>query len=118
MKIVAREVVFSIIITIILFFVMSVILAFSDISDKIIKPAIIGIVSFSILITSFRLAKNKKEKGLIYGSLLSFIYMLLLYLLSIIINGNFGVSMESIFMIVIGIVCGIIGGILGVNFLK
>lgn len=118
MKVIVREIVFSIIITIILFFIMSVVLAFSDISDKIIKPIIIGVVSFSILITSFRLAKDKKEKGLIYGGGLSIIYMTILYLISSIFNGNFGLSMESIFMIIIGIVCGVTGGILGVNFLK
>lgn len=118
MKVIVREIIISIIITIILFFIMSVVLAYCDISDKIIKPTIIGVVSFSILITSFRLAKNKKEKGLIYGSLLSTIYMIILYLVSSILNGNFSVSIESIFMIIIGIVCGVIGGILGVNFLK
>ena len=43
------------------------------------------------------------------------IYMLIIYLISSILNWEFGLDIQSIVFITIGIIFGILGGIIGVN---
>ncbi len=49
------------------------------------------------------------------GALVGGIYMITIYLISSILNWKFGLELQSILMIGIGIVFGILGGIIGVN---
>ncbi len=42
-------------------------------------------------------------------------YILILYLISSLLNVRFSLNMQSIIMIVVGVVFGILGGIIGVN---
>lgn len=111
-----KSLVLSIIISLILIGVLSLIMSNTSINDTYLNPSIIGIVSFSILIGGFCIAKNKKEKGIIFGSLLGIVYILCLYILSSIVLLDFSLTINSLFFIVLGILGGAIGGILGVNF--
>jgi putative membrane protein (TIGR04086 family) len=110
--------VFSIIFTIMALIILSAILSFSNISEDIISPTIIGISSGSILIASFLIARKIKEKGIINGLILGSIYMATLYLISSILGGNFSLNISSFIMLGIGVFSGMIGGIIGVNFYK
>lgn len=107
--------VLAMVMTIIMILILSIILSFSDIKENVIMPTVIFISSFSILIGGFLVAKKIDEKGIVYGSVLGFIYMLILYLISSIMNFDFSLNMNAIIMIVFGLVGGAIGGILGVN---
>ena len=80
-----KGIIISFITTIIFLLIFSVILTYTNISENFITPTIIVITAISI------------------------------YLLSSIINQRFVLSMQSIIMIISGIVCGMFGGILGVN---
>lgn len=62
------------------------------------------------------MSRTKKEKGIIYGSLLGATYILILYLLSSLITLDFSISIASLIFIILGILGGAIGGIIGVNF--
>jgi putative membrane protein (TIGR04086 family) len=115
MKVFIRELIISIILSVLLMFVLSIILSQTALSENLINPLTIAIVTFSLLIGAFRISKNKKEKGILYGALLGFIYMVILYLISSFANFEFSISLNSIIMIILGIVGGAIGGILGVN---
>ena len=77
--------------------------------------AAVFISAFSILMGSFLVAKRVEQKGIVYGSVLGLIYMLILYLISSILNFDFSLNGNAIIMIVFGIIGGAIGGILGVN---
>lgn len=116
MKKFIKELILSILLTLILIFILSVIVSQTSVSEKIIMPSVIGIVTFSLLIGGFRNSKDKKEKGIIYGGLLGIIYMIILYLISSFSNFDFTLNLNSIIMIILGILGGAIGGILGVNF--
>lgn len=116
MKIFIRETIFSVILTIILIFIISLLMAFTSISENLILPLTIGAVSLSLLICAYRIAKNKKEKGILYGVGLGALYMVILYIISVFISFDFSVSTNSLIMIFLGILGGAIGGILGVNF--
>ena len=49
------------------------------------------------------------------GALVGGIYIIILYLISSLLNWNFGLNLQSIIMITVGIVFGILWGIVGVN---
>ena len=42
-------------------------------------------------------------------------YIIILYLISSLLNWHFGLNLQSVIMIAVGIIFGIIGGIIGVN---
>lgn len=115
MKEFLKECIISLIISIILIFILSILVSLTSVSENIIKPTTIGITTFSILVGSFRLSKNKKEKGIIYGGLLGIIYIVTMYLISSIYNFDFSLNIYSIIMIILAIIGGCVGGILGVN---
>lgn len=101
--------------TIILLFILSVVLTYSDVSEKIINPTIIIITATSILIGSSIGNMKIKKNGIINGGIIGGIYILSMYIISSILNWNFGLNLQSIIMIIVGIVFGILGGIIGVN---
>lgn len=116
MKIFIREIFFSAILTIVLIFFISILITYTSLEERFIFPLVIGAVTFSLLLCAYRIAKNKKEKGIIYGAGLGVSYMLVLYIISSLIDFDFSLSIHSIIMIIAGILGGAVGGILGVNF--
>jgi len=118
MKEIIRELILSILLSLILIFILSILLFKTSISEEIIKPATMGIVIISLMIGAFRISKAKKQKGILYGSLLGIIYMFILYLVSSFANFEFYLGIDSIIMIILGIIGGAVGGIIGVNFQK
>lgn len=105
-------------ISVVLIFILSICISTTSLKESIIRPAVIVISGFSILVASIFLANNKKEKGLINGAIIGVIYMFILYVVSSLASWNFSISQNSLIMIFVGIVSGIIGGIIGVNFKK
>ena len=90
--------------------------------SNIIKGIIISFITTIIVITAISIfigstISNSKiqRNGLLNGAIVGGIYLISIYLLSSIINQKFALSMQSIVMIISGIVCGMFGGILGVN---
>lgn len=101
--------------TIILLIIFASVLTYTDLSEQMINPVIIIITAISILIGSSIGNSKIKKNGLLNGALIGGIYILLIYLISSILNRKFGLEMQSIIMIVIGMLFGILGGIVGVN---
>lgn len=110
-----KGLIISVITTITLILIFSSILVKTNFREEYIDTVIIIISSISILIgTSIATIKLKKN-GIINGIIISITYMLTLYIFSSILNGNFSVGTETIYMLILGIVLGILGGIIGVN---
>ena len=101
--------------TIMLLIIFASVLTYTDLSEQMINPVIIIITAISILIGSSIGNSKIKKNGLLNGALIGGIYILLIYLISSILNRKFGLEMQSIIMIVIGMLFGILGGIVGVN---
>ena len=76
---------------------------------------VMAIVGISILIGSSLANLKIKRKGIINGALIGLIYILIIYILSSIVTGIFGLNSNSIIMIIVSILTGMIGGIIGVN---
>lgn len=105
----------SFISTIIFLFIYACILTFTNIGENTMNTVIILITAISILIGSSIVNCKIKKNGLINGGLVGGIYLLLIYLISSILNWKFGLDVQSLILIGIGIIFGIIGGIIGVN---
>ena len=101
--------------TIICLFIFSIILTYTNVSENTILPVIVIITAISILIGS-SIGNNKiRKNGIINGGVIGGGYILILYLVSSLLNVKFGLNIQSIIMIVVGIIFGMLGGIIGVN---
>lgn len=110
-----KGIIISFISTIVLLLIFSIILTYTNISESFIAPTIIVITAISIFIGSTISNSKIQKNGLVNGAIVGGMYLIIIYLLSSIINQRFVLSMQSIIMIISGIVCGMFGGILGVN---
>lgn len=99
----------------ILLFAFSAILTYTNVEEGIIPITTIVINAISILIGSSIATIHLKKNGIINGLMIGFVYMLLIYLISSILNNSFQLELQSILLIVFGIIAGGIGGIIGVN---
>lgn len=112
---IVKGVIISILFTLIFLFVFSIILTYTNISEKLVTPVIIVVTAISIFIGSSIGNLKVKKNGLLNGALIGGIYLLSIYLLSGIINQNFTLTIQSIIIIATGMICGMFGGIIGVN---
>ncbi|MBR6504699.1 MAG: TIGR04086 family membrane protein [Clostridia bacterium] len=112
---IAKSIIFSVVFTLILLFAYSILLSYSSISETTIPIAIIAISSISILTFSIICMLKIKNNGIINGGIIGLFYMLIIYLLSSIVQTGFGLNLNSIIMIISGVICGMLGGIIGVN---
>lgn len=110
-----RGVAISIISTVIFLFIFSILLTYTNISEKLINPFIIVITCISILIGSSIGNLKMKKNGLLNGAIIGGMYIVSIYLLSGIISQNFILTTQSIIVIITGIISGMMGGIIGVN---
>lgn len=112
---IVKGVIISIIFTLIFLFIFSIILTYTNVSESFIEPFIIVITAISIFIGSSIGNLKMKKNGLINGAIIGGIYLLSIYLISAIVNQNFTFTIQSIIIIIAGMVCGMFGGIIGVN---
>ena len=106
----------SIIFTFICLTVFSVLLTYTNLTESLIQPVVISVTGISIFVGSFFTTRKMKKNGIIKGILVGLLYIILIYLISSVVNNaNFKLSIGSIVMMVIGILCGAIGGIIGIN---
>lgn len=115
LKNIIKGVIISIIFTLIFLFIFSIILTYTELSESFITPVIIVVTAISIFIGSSIGNLKMRKNGLLNGALIGGIYLLSIYLLSGIINHKFVLNIQSMIIIVAGIVCGMFGGIIGVN---
>lgn len=105
----------SLVLTMIMLTIYAGILSYTDISENSMNLVIFIVSGLSILITSSIINIKIKKNGIINGGLIGLIYILILYILSSIITGDFSLTLDSIIMIIICVITGMIGGIIGVN---
>ncbi len=112
---IAKGVLIALITTFILLLVLATVLTYTNVNEKVINPVIIVITAISILIGSSIGNTKIKKNGLVNGAFIGGIYIMTIYLISSILNWKFGLKLESIIMIIVGMIFGILGGIIGVN---
>lgn len=115
LKRVIKGSIFAIVISLIAVFIYAIILTYTNVSENTMIPVIIVIAGISILIGSYISNLKIKKQGMLNGALVGLIYMLFIYITSSIALTGFNLNMNSIIMILVGMITGIIGGIIGVN---
>lgn len=113
-----KGIIISILITLILLFLFSIILTYTNIGENVIPAVIIIATVISILIGSSISTIKIKKNGIINGGIIGLVYILGIYLISSIAQMGFGINVYSIIMIILSILAGMIGGIVGVNIKK
>ena len=101
--------------TIILLLIYSLVLTYTNVSENTITPVIIVITATCILLGSSIGNMKIRKNGLLNGGAIGGIYILIWYLISSIWNWKFALNIQSLIMILAGIIFGVIGGIIGVN---
>lgn len=112
---IVKGVLIAFVTTLVLLFIFSIILTYTNVSEQTITPVVIVITGVSILIGSTIGNHKIQKKGLINGGCVGLIYIITIYLISSILSGNFGLNISSVIMIVVSIIFGILGGIIAVN---
>lgn len=112
---IAKGSVIGIVITVIVLFVFALLLAYTNMPEKVITPVVIATSCISILVGSMMSSIKIKKQGLINGGCVGAIYIIVIYLLSSIIQKNFGLNSNAIIMILASVLAGCLGGIIGVN---
>lgn len=107
--------VISIVITLIALIIFASLLSYTNVAESTIPTVIIVITIISILIGSSLCMSNVKKNGILNGAVIGLIYILVIYLLSSILEGNFGLNTYSIIMMIGSVLAGALGGIIGVN---
>ena len=113
---ITKGVIISVLATLVLLFIFSCLLVYTNISESLMQPVVIIITGVSILIGSSIGNIKAKKNGMLNGAIIAGIYILLLYLISSAVNGgNFSINMQSLIMMGVGLLGGVIGGIIGIN---
>lgn len=115
---ICKGIVCSIFLTLVLLFIFSIILTYTNIDESTIPIIIIMATVISILVGSSISTIKIKKNGILNGGIIGLIYILIIYLISSIVQTGFTLNMYSIIMISLSIVAGMIGGIVGVNIKK
>lgn len=113
-----KGVIAAVIFTLTFLFIFSMVLTYTNVSEKLIAPAIIIITAISLFIGSSVGNVKMKKNGLLNGAIIGGIYLISIYLLSGIMNQNFSLTLQSIIIIIVGMLCGMFGGVIGVNKAK
>lgn len=113
-----KGIVLSFFSTLIVLFLFSIILTYTNIAESVIPVVIIIATIISILIGSSISTIKIKKNGILNGGIIGCIYILGIYLVSSVAQVGFALNMYSIIMIILSILAGMIGGIVGVNIKK
>ncbi len=106
---------FSFVITLVSLLIFSIILTYSNISEKTIPIVIIILTFISILIGTMIGVRKITKNGMFNGAIIGGTYVILLYFISSLLNTGFIFNIYTIMMIITGIISGVIGGIISVN---
>jgi len=91
------------------------ILTYTNVSENTTFPVIIIITAISILIGSSLCNMKLRKNGLLNGGAVGAIYIAFLYLLSSLFTLDFSLGIDSLVIVITGVLAGMLGGIIGVN---
>lgn len=111
-----KSVMYAYLITIIGVLVYNAILTFTDLSGDTMILAMSIISTVAAAFSGFYASMKIKEKGLLYGLSVGFIYIACLVLISYLAKDHFMLTLNTIYKVLLVSVAGGIGGVLGVNF--
>ena len=110
----AKTAVLEIIVTAIFIFAFSAIMYFSNLSNEL-SPVLATIsVASGVLVAAFYAAKKVGSKGYLVGLAVGGITFLIILLISLVVDSG-GITINTVFHLIIIMLAALIGGISGVN---
>ncbi|MDR0287047.1 MAG: TIGR04086 family membrane protein, partial [Clostridiales bacterium] len=110
-----RGIITSFLITIPVFVILSVALTLGSMPERYISPAVFATTVLSIVCASFLATAGSQNSGWFNGSLVGFLYMLIIILIRWIIERSIYLNKETIILLLSGVLIGTIGGLVGIN---
>lgn len=108
-------VLFAYSITVFVFLIYSILLTYTDITERFLNAVVITTIGISAFIAGAETSKSQKSRGIFWGLLAGSFYIffvvVLMYTLSDILNIG-----RAILFLVISLITGGLGGIVGINF--
>ena len=98
------------------FLIFSLLIYIGLLGEGVIRPIVFLVTCLSTFLAGFLNSKSARQYGWANGIAAGGIYMVLYYLFSIIISGQFLFCLHMAAMILLGLLMSAIGGILGINF--
>ncbi|MDD6735572.1 MAG: TIGR04086 family membrane protein [Clostridiales bacterium] len=114
-KKILKAVLLSLIISIVLAGILSVIVYFSDMSDRTVSMLVSAASAVSVLAGALVLAKNIERGGLLNGLAVAAGYYAVLLAVSLIVNGSVGFGAYNLLRLAVILASGMLGGVLGIN---
>ncbi|ACA56804.1 TIGR04086 family membrane protein [Clostridium botulinum] len=105
----------AIIITVIMLLMFAVILTFKDIGEKISSIIYLLITILSIMYGTIYAVRKINKKGWLIGLVISIIYMVIIYIISIVSGNTLTFGTDRFIRIFLALILGILSGMLGIN---
>ncbi|GLC28633.1 TIGR04086 family membrane protein [Clostridium omnivorum] len=112
---IGRGVLRGCIITTILIVVMALISSFSNLNQNIISLCILIITMASIVYGAIYATKKIRNKGWLVGLSVALIYILIIYLASLVAGRDAALSIRDLWRSLLGLAVGCLSGMLGIN---
>ena len=106
MKNIVKGVLISLISTVIMLLIFAILLTYTNVNENITNTVIIVVTGISILIGSSIGNFKMKKNGLLNGAIIGGMYIFTIYMISSILNWRFSLNLQSIIMIVTGMIFG------------
>lgn len=113
--IIGKGVLMAYILSILLLAIYGILLAATSLPETTLSTAAMIITMASIAVSSIYTAIKAESKGWMKGALLGLVYMVILFLLSVLFKTGVTLDKYVIFRIFMGVVIGLLAGVIGIN---
>lgn len=115
---IAKSIFFAFLLSIVLLFVFSIILTYTNFPESTIPTVVLTITIISIIFGAEMSGKKARTRGWLTGGITGLTYIILLYIISIIFVERPIFNSHLLVILLISFVSGSLGGIIGINLKK
>ncbi len=105
----------AVILTVIMLLLFAVVLTFTDVSEKIASIIYLLITILSIMYGTIYSVRKINKKGWLIGLVISIIYMVIIYIISIVSGNTLTFGTDRFIRILLALILGMLSGMLGIN---
>ncbi len=105
-------------ITFIAIIVYSILLTFTQMTDKYIMFVVLTTTIISTVYVGYQFAKDAESRGLLWGILGGLLYGIIFVMLGFMASETYTLDSRTIFVLLFSIIAGAMGGIVGINSKK
>lgn len=111
----AEGVLRGVIITVVLLLIFAVVMTFTEVSEKASSTFYLVTTILSIMYGSIYAVRKIKRRGWLVGIIVTILYLLVLYIVSVISGNSSVIGADRIPRILLAVIVGALSGIIGIN---